>query len=256
MSKASVQLWLIRHGECLMNLRKKEIIMGRSNDSPLTEQGQQQAFYLGKFLQHKRFTFDQVYSSPAVRAIHTTQLVLEQLEKSPEIVIEDDLQEQHQGAFEQQSRAVCYTPDIVARMANMNMHWTPPEGESLFQVEERMLGLVRRHLDAWLVRSQELDRPARVALFCHGGAVRTFFHGIMKNDPTLTHHMAQDNTAVTEFVYELPRGWRLVRYNDTRHLDVAPLLLAPAPAPASSSPSASPSTPSSSSTPTSHTSAL
>eukprot|EP00959_Pyramimonas_sp_CCMP1952_P436669 9143676-Pyramimonas_sp.AAC.1 len=63
MASALRRILFVRHGECEMNLtvtdkvRLSESVGGRSNPSPLTQKGVEQAVFLGKWLE-KTNTFN------------------------------------------------------------------------------------------------------------------------------------------------------------------------------------------------------
>lgn len=65
-------LYLVRHGETLFNLQKK--IQGWC-DSPLTNQGIDQAMTTQKYFQARSITFDQCFSSTSERTSDTLELI-------------------------------------------------------------------------------------------------------------------------------------------------------------------------------------
>ena len=69
-----LDLYLIRHAESDMN-NSNHLIGGRSNDTPLTKRGMSQAKLLGWRLKSDGIQFDKVYSSTALRANTTAQIV-------------------------------------------------------------------------------------------------------------------------------------------------------------------------------------
>jgi broad specificity phosphatase PhoE len=78
--------YLIRHAECFANLFPEEHnrIIGGRHDSQLTENGIGQATSLGRWLNEKNINFDCVYSSVALRAQNTAQIVCSQVGYSKE----------------------------------------------------------------------------------------------------------------------------------------------------------------------------
>ncbi len=208
----SLDIYLIRHAESIMNVEHPELINGRSNESPLSDLGRIQAGKLGLYLAAEEVHFDEVYSSPAVRAIGTANLacyyVKYPLEK---IVVCDELQEQSQGDWEGKPRAPLYTPDVIAAMNSDNWNFKAPNGESQKDVEERMLEWVN---DKLLPR---YEQGLTVGVFSHGMSIRCFFRGIMESSPKNTYKIEIDNTAITRFRYAR-NGWHLVTLNDTTHL--------------------------------------
>lgn len=68
-------LYLVRHGQTLFNLQHK--IQGWC-DSPLTEQGIQEAQTVRQYFQSKGIRFDQAYSSTSERTSDTLELITDQ----------------------------------------------------------------------------------------------------------------------------------------------------------------------------------
>lgn len=67
-------LYLLRHGQTLFNVRKK--IQGAC-DSPLTEEGINQAKIVRQYFKDNNITFDHAYSSTSERACDTLELVVD-----------------------------------------------------------------------------------------------------------------------------------------------------------------------------------
>ena len=102
-----LELYFIRHAECEANTHP-EIIGGRSNSSPLTANGKEQARKLYQRLNN--INFDEIFCSPAVRAIETARIGIGSLEK---IIITDKLQELDQGEWTGKVRKDTYTPETL-----------------------------------------------------------------------------------------------------------------------------------------------
>jgi broad specificity phosphatase PhoE len=66
-----LHLYLIRHGQSEVNLLSDQIIVGRTNNSPLSAVGKEQCRLLSAIL--KGHFFSRVYCSPAAR---TLQVIL------------------------------------------------------------------------------------------------------------------------------------------------------------------------------------
>ena len=98
-----MQLVLIRHGESEWN--KLNLFTGWT-DVDLTENGRAEAAAGGKALREERFDFDICYTSYLKRAIHTLNLVLEQLDREWLPVIKTwQLNERHYGALQGLNKA-------------------------------------------------------------------------------------------------------------------------------------------------------
>jgi broad specificity phosphatase PhoE len=206
----NTSIYLIRHGESENNKYFSHLVGGQSNHTPLTDEGKNQARLLGEYLHKNKITFDKAYSSPAVRAIGTAEIVLDKTGYSlEEIVISNELLELDQGKFVGQHRDIVYTEKTRKIIAKDPWNFAAPEGESQRQVEERMLRFIRQN-----ILNQKYER---VAIFGHGLAIKCTFRGIMDSDPKHTYRIELDNTSITEFVYN-GEEFNLVRLNDTSHL--------------------------------------
>jgi len=208
----SLDIYFIRHGECLTNLAQAETIGGRSNNDPLSEVGIMQACMLGAYLAEENIHFDEVYSSPAIRAMATAKLACHYISYPLErIVVCDELQELSQGDWEGKPRAEFYTPEAIAQMDADHWNFKAPNGESQRDTEERMLGWVTDKL------LPKYEQGRTVGVFTHGLAIKCLFRGIMESSSERTYKIEIDNTAITRFRYAR-NGWHLVTLNDTTHL--------------------------------------
>ena len=93
-----MKLVLIRHGESEWN--KKNLFTGWT-DVDLSDAGRQEAVSAGKALREGGFDFDVCYTSYLKRAIHTLNLVLEQMDREWLPVVKTwKLNERHYGALQ------------------------------------------------------------------------------------------------------------------------------------------------------------
>ena len=95
-----LDLYLIRHAESEMNVQE-HLIGGRNDAVNLSPKGELQAWYLGKRFREDRIQFDYIYSSTAVRAQRTAQIVCQEI-KYPldRIIYSTALLELDQGDWE------------------------------------------------------------------------------------------------------------------------------------------------------------
>ncbi len=84
-----MRLVLVRHG--LSSFNKEGLIQGRTNQSYLSEEGYKQANLTGNVL--NEIEFDQIYSSPLIRAAETAKEIEKCLKKSFKITYDDNLLE-------------------------------------------------------------------------------------------------------------------------------------------------------------------
>ena len=85
----SVRLVLVRHG--LSSFNEKGLIQGRTDDSYLTDKGYEQALKSGKAL--SSINFDQIYSSPLLRAVETAKIIQKNLKGENNIEYDKNLLE-------------------------------------------------------------------------------------------------------------------------------------------------------------------
>lgn len=148
------EVYLICHGECHMNLRP-DLIAGRCPEAALTPNGKRQARALAVFLKSQGVRFSAVYGSPLDRARATAVLVCQELNFPEEqIQSSDALMEMSQGHWEGCHRSEIYTPETLSFIERLRPDFSAPSGESLRQVEFRMV----QFLNGTLLRLPEKFR--------------------------------------------------------------------------------------------------
>lgn len=202
-----LDLYFIRHAQSERNLAS-HLIGGRSEDSPLSPQGVEQAKLLAERLATEGISFDRIYTSPARRAHDTARIVCIRLDYSLDKIFQDErLHELSQGDWEGQPRKDYHLPEVLAMMDADPFNFTPPNGESQKMVEERMYSIIE----------QLQGRDKRIALFGHGLAIRCLVRRILESNPAHTYKMTTDNTSITR-IGHTKRGWHLLCANDSAHL--------------------------------------
>ena len=208
-----LDLYLIRHAESEMNLNQ-HLIGGRSNQTPLSALGNVQALWLGRRLEEQKVLFDQVYCSTAVRTRQTAKIVCELINYPLEdIVYSERILELDEGDWEGQPREQIYTAPILAEINSNNWNFTPPNGESQREVEERMYSWIEENLLA-----QPRERLI-AGVFTHGLAIKCLLRGILESKPGMTYKIELENTSITRLKYD-QNGWHLRTVNDTGHLNL------------------------------------
>ncbi|XP_077212145.1 phosphoglycerate mutase family protein [Tasmannia lanceolata] len=165
----TVEVFLINHGECGVSVRQDliggrwpDLVAGRWPAAGLTVIGKRQARALAVFLKSQGVRFDAVYSSPLDRARETAGSVCQELNFSEEqIQSSDALIEMSQGQWEGCLRSEIYTPDIISLIDRSQPDFSPPSGESLRQVEFRMI----EFLNTLVLRIREKQRTVNSSLF-------------------------------------------------------------------------------------------
>ncbi|OIV90041.1 hypothetical protein TanjilG_21173 [Lupinus angustifolius] len=134
-----IEVFLISHGECELNLAP-DLVGGQCPAAALTVNGKRQARALAVFLKSQGVRFSAVYSSSLDRARSTAVAVCKEVNFSEEqIQSSDALSEMSQGNWEGCHRSETYTPEILGIMDRFQPDFTAPSGESLRQVEFRMI---------------------------------------------------------------------------------------------------------------------
>ena len=85
----SIRFVLVRHG--LSSFNEKGLVQGRTDDSYLTDEGYEQAFKSGEAL--SGINFDEIYSSPLIRAAETAKTILKNLKGKHNIIYDNNLLE-------------------------------------------------------------------------------------------------------------------------------------------------------------------
>jgi probable phosphoglycerate mutase len=131
------RLILIRHGETEWN------VIGRYQgqaDPPLNARGMDQAYQLVDAI--RGAGLDVLISSPLQRSQQTAQVLADAL--NVPLHLESRLMEIHQGDWQERLRAEIAElyPDLFRRWETEPWQVTPPEGESLQQVQARVYAAV------------------------------------------------------------------------------------------------------------------
>jgi broad specificity phosphatase PhoE len=200
-----------RHGQSKMNLNP-HIISGRSNQTPLSTKGEEEAVLLGKRIRDSGIVYKRIYSSTAKRAIDTGIIAMQQSNYNIDKIVQSaELLELDQGDWEGKLREETYTTEIFEKIRSDNWNFAAPNGESQRDVEERMLGWINKNL------VEKYEQNLTVGIFTHGFAIKCFLRGIMNSDPKMTYKIQIDNTSITRVNYS-NQGWKLLTVNDSSHL--------------------------------------
>ncbi|KAH7518980.1 hypothetical protein FEM48_Zijuj09G0229100 [Ziziphus jujuba var. spinosa] len=138
------EVYLISHGECQLNLRP-DLVGGRCPEATLTPNGKRQARALAVFLNSQGVRFNLVYSSPLDRALSMALLVCQEMNFEKEhIQTSDALMEMSQGHWEGCLQSEMYSAEILSFIDSVQPDFSAPSGESLRQVEFRMVDFLNR----------------------------------------------------------------------------------------------------------------
>lgn len=194
-----LEIWWIRHGESLWN---REGRWQGHTDVELSALGEDQARKLALRLQG--VAFQRVYSSDLARARRTAELALPG--QSPQTDLR--LREVHFGDFEGRAWADFDEPNrqLLQDWLKDPFGMRIPGGESM--------GDVRVRVGSWF---SELAEPGRIAVFTHGGVIRSEIWQIVGPPQDNRWTVQIENTSITRIRY----GSRisLERVNDCSHLE-------------------------------------
>lgn len=173
-------LVVVRHG--LTDWNVEERLQGRL-DIPLNEEGIRQARALCDSL--RSFRFDAVYSSPLRRARQTAEIVA----GNCEIRYDRRLAEINHGVWQGITK-----PEIASRWPKEWSLWhnspalyTPDDGESLSELEQRVRGF--------------LHEVEGLTILCvtHGEVIQAMFLALLERPIEEFHRFSQTNAAISVF---------------------------------------------------------
>ncbi|GAV59523.1 His_Phos_1 domain-containing protein [Cephalotus follicularis] len=138
-NRTAVEVVLVCHGECELSSRR-DLVAGRCHMAALTNKGKRQARALSVFLNSQGVRFNAAYSSPLDRARSMAIAVCQEMNFAEEqIQSSDALVEMSMGQWEGCHRSEIYTPEILSLIERFQPDFAAPAGESLRQVEFRMV---------------------------------------------------------------------------------------------------------------------
>ncbi|MGC6770334.1 histidine phosphatase family protein [Enterococcus sp. LJL51] len=175
-------LYLMRHGQTLFNLLGK--IQGAC-DSPLTEQGINQAQIARKYFLDNDVMFDYAYSSTQERAVDTAEIVCDY--KS--VIRLKGIKEWNFGLFESESEKL--NPKIREGETSYGDFFVDYGGESSEQVQSRM--------NATLIEIMEKEYHDNVLCVSHGGSMYRFIQKWLSQEQIRTIKFT--NCCILKFEY-------------------------------------------------------
>lgn len=170
-------LYLMRHGQTLFNKMRK--IQGFC-DSPLTEEGIQQAQKVGAYF--KNIDLDHFYSSTSERCCDTLELVIE---NKPYVRLKG-LKEMNFGVYEGESEEL-----NPKKAEEYETFFVPHGGESIDEVKDRMVKTC--------IEIMEKDDHNTVLAVSHGGACYHFLRAWQ--DPAEELEKGFGNCSIFKYEY-------------------------------------------------------
>src|SRR3989344_7811549 len=179
--------YLIRHAECEINLQ--DIIGGRSNHSPLTQKGIQQARDLNSRLRKIDITGAEFKCSPARRCIDT---LLHSLDFIPNFEIDPRLQELDQGDWTGEDRKEIYTPEQMEIIQKDYWNFKAPCGKSQAEVANRV---------KLFLHEETCKKPGKRLIYTHGGVIKYTCTDLFGWDTSKAWKVEVDNASITHIKY-------------------------------------------------------
>jgi alpha-ribazole phosphatase len=203
-----ITVYFIRHGESERNILPN--LIGQDPNEKLTANGEVQAKKLGIFFKNNNIKFDDIYASSYARAYWTAEIVRNEFAPQQIIYNVPALREYSAGDMIDKKREEVITLELQERMSSLGMAFKFPNGESLYDVEQRAA--------TWL-NDKIIFRPGKqtIAVFSHGMTIKCLIHHIMQFDQRMTWRLTLNNTSCSVFQFKQNMWW-MRSINDTRHL--------------------------------------
>ena len=202
---AEARLILIRHGETQWNREGR--IQGYHADSPLTENGREQARRLAERLKGEGLLA--LHSSDAGRARQTAAPIAAAVEL--QIVYDAALRERDYGVFEGRTYGEVERehPDAYAKFRSRDPAYAPPGGESGAQFRDRIM--------ATLERVAVSAEGGCAAVVTHGGVLGVIFRHVAGAAPDTKRDYSLHNASLNRLVVS-GGCWSIEAWGDVAHL--------------------------------------
>lgn len=199
-----LHLLLVRHGETDWNLSQR--FQGQS-DVPLNEKGHQQAAAIARRLANEEI--HAIYASDLSRAWDTAEAIAKN--HAREIIAEPRLREGSFGQWEGLTYAELRQrePDAVEAWHEDISSFAPPDGETLYQLAERV--------DAAYQYIAAKHQDQSVLLVAHGGSLQMLISTLLGLPPISFWQFNLDHCSLSKIsIYG--EGAIINALNDTNHL--------------------------------------
>jgi probable phosphoglycerate mutase len=218
-----LRLLLVRHGQVASNREMRYIGRGGS-DEPLTEEGAGQADELAAALAD--LAPSAVLSSPLLRTRQTAERIAGRC--GLDVAVEERLAEQSYGLWEGRTqtevRELGEEQAALLRRCHEDPSCSPPEGESLSTVQQRVLALVS---DLERTRASET-----IVLVSHVGPIKTLLASAMGLQIPQVRHWFLDPGTLSVVDWTRPPTLRLFNSHGCRRWADVRWMQRPSPQPA------------------------
>jgi len=200
-----MELYVVRHGETQANRERR---YSGWTETPLTEAGLKQAEKTGYFLAD--FNPHMLFCSDLQRARDTAGAIGAACGLQP--VVNPLLREINFGQWEGKSFSEIDEkwPVEVKRWLDDPLTYSPPGGETVVEVSERMLSFMQK------IKAKN-NTSTRVVVVSHGGSIRALLHSVFNYDSKSFWDVGIANSSIN--LFRLAEGeLKSDYYNYTGHL--------------------------------------
>ncbi len=211
--KFLINVYMVRHGQSDTDHLVKDVILGKRLESDLTSLGISQAESIGKKLASLGIVFNQIYSSEALRAIRSAEIIISELGKVDSVISNKVLKVAEinpidQGDWEGCDKKQTYLPEVKALIRARGYFFQPPNGESQQMIERRASGW----LEDVLSKQSETHEVSNILIVTHAKVIKCFFHYILGYNTQSVRYLDLDSTAAFISSYD-EMGWTLKGWN-------------------------------------------
>ena len=202
---APTELIAVRHGETVWNTRG---LLQGFQDSPLTEEGRNEAHALG--IRLAGYDLQKLYTSDLGRASETAEILNRTI--GLEIVPVAGLRERNLGIVQGMTWQEVEErfPEIHARVSSGDIEYTIPDGESLLRFYDR----VQSTFD----RLASESSPVRILVVTHGGVINMLVRRVLGIPLTARRGFHIRNTSLNRFTVT-DGEWMIETFGDRGHLE-------------------------------------
>lgn len=193
-------LVIVRHGQSEYNL--KNLFTGLA-DVELTNLGEQEARYAGKAL--KTFHFDLAYTSVLKRAIHTLQIIQEEIGTQLPVKKCIELNERNYGDLQGLNKAETGAKYGEVQLVRWRRSYTevPPNGESLENTYNRVVPFYQQTIEP------QLKQGMNILIAAHGNSLRALMMYLENISPDDITHI--DLATGAPRLYEFSESLKLLK---------------------------------------------
>lgn len=208
-----MKVYFVRHGVSENSSQR----MHQNSETPLSNLGIRQAEAVARKL--PKSSIDLIYSSTYPRAKETAQIINQLLKVKYELM--DTIREVKRSTAVEGLPLESELPLKIKKLSFENRHnpdWKYEDSESVREIWQRA-GMVIDHL---LIHHERQN----ILIVSHGGIIKAIITRALfgpELNPkiyfTIQDRMELRNTSISELDYNIERGWKLICWNNSDHLE-------------------------------------